>query len=141
MGDHQTHKMGAITELRAASFFIRAGWTVYWPAVQQGQVDFVIEREGIYRRVQVKTARWVDSKNHTYLRAKTKPCYNNDSFDLFVPVAGDKLWVLPWPIPGYKEGITVINLARQDDPEWRHENLQDLDDHCYPIIGEDEHYV
>ena len=38
------HYLGANSELLAAAYFVRHGWQVYWPTIQQSCIDFVIEK-------------------------------------------------------------------------------------------------
>lgn len=52
-----THQIGDIAEAKALSRFVELGYTVLMPFNQGLRYDFVIEREGNFQRVQVKTAR------------------------------------------------------------------------------------
>lgn len=49
--------VGASSEYRLAAAFLERGVQVYWPSMQQQEVDFIIEEDDEMVRVQVKTAR------------------------------------------------------------------------------------
>ena len=44
-------------ELRFAAEFVRKGWTVFFPFGEDNQIDLLIEKEGEYKRIQVKTTK------------------------------------------------------------------------------------
>jgi hypothetical protein len=100
-GLEQEHYTGAATEMRAAAFYLKQGYQVYFPVVKQSHVDFVIEKAGRFQRVQVKTATWVRSGKHSYLQARTRLTNKHqekepaDIYDLFVVVHGSNLWEIP----------------------------------------------
>lgn len=49
-----TNEKGAYAELRAASLLARAGYTVSQPLTGHSRYDLVIEKDGEFKRVQVK---------------------------------------------------------------------------------------
>ena len=54
-------KVGATAEAAVAAAFVRAGMVVYAPIFgSYGRVDLIVEQDGVFRRVQCKTARLVD---------------------------------------------------------------------------------
>lgn len=133
-----THQLGAANELRAASYFLEEGYNVYWPAVQQSLVDFVIEKAGYYQRVQVKSATWNSPRpTTTYLRLPIKTSaacpYLPDSFDLLVGVHKDRLWIFPWEEVCDQGSIL---LGKQGDPEWRWSKFA-VDEYEVSITGEE----
>lgn len=95
------HYTGAASELLAASFFLKHGYQVYWPAAQQSWVDFVIYKDEKFQRVQVKTAWWNRSSNHDYLQCrirstnKYQDIHPKDAFDLLVVIYEQDLWIIP----------------------------------------------
>ena len=116
----QSHQLGAANELRAAAYFLEAGYNVYWPAVQQSLVDFVIEKDGFYQRVQVKSATWNRGTRATYLRipiktSKTSP-YQPDSFDLLIGVHRNTLWIIPWEEVADRGSLLLL---KEGFPEWK----------------------
>lgn len=51
--------VGASSEYRAAAWYLNNGWNVFWPSVQQTDIDFVVLdpcEEGLMYKIQVKTA-------------------------------------------------------------------------------------
>lgn len=69
------------------------GYDVYWPAIQNGPVDFLVRRGRWYRRVQVKTAnvRFNSVRVHTHTAR-----YAHDPFDDLVVVHHAQVWRIPW---------------------------------------------
>lgn len=49
-----TKLKGTIGELIAAEEFLRRGWVVAFPFGENQRYDLIIERDGLYKRVQVK---------------------------------------------------------------------------------------
>ena len=52
-----THQKGDISEAKVLARFVELGYTVLIPFNQGLRYDFVIEKEDVFQRVQVKTAR------------------------------------------------------------------------------------
>ena len=120
----KSHQLGAANELRAAAYFLEEGYNVFWPAVQQSMVDFVIEKDGFYQRVQVKSATWNRQRSNTYLRiaikTSAKSPYQSDSFDLLVGVHRNTLWLIPWE-EVHERGSLL--LGKEGSPEWSQEGF------------------
>ncbi len=75
---HKSHSKGAWCEYLAAHYYLEKGYNVYWPAVQQGSADFIVERGRRLDRIQVKKASWQGTPTRTgnkYLQVVTT---NND---------------------------------------------------------------
>lgn len=96
------HYIGAANEHLAATYFLAQKHQVYWPAMQQGAVDFVVFINGVFKRVQVKTATWNKSGPYKYLQCRTRLTKTHQGFkpselyDLLVIVAPDgRIWVIP----------------------------------------------
>lgn len=98
-----THSKGAANELKAASYYLDNGFQAYFPVVQQGKVDFVIEKDNQLRRVQVKTASWNKANNHSYLQCRTRTTNKfqrepkDNDYDLLVIVFEEEIWEIPAP--------------------------------------------
>lgn len=99
---HFAHHTGAASELKAAAWFIEHGCQVYFPVIQQGAIDFVVEdTSGGLCKIQVKTATWNISGNNRYLQVRTtstnkqkvKP--SDRVYDLLVVIHEDCVWVIP----------------------------------------------
>lgn len=55
--EHDEVRKGRVAELLFASEFLRRGYKVYTPLVDDDGVDLLVERDGKYMKVQVRTAR------------------------------------------------------------------------------------
>ncbi|MDR5879032.1 group I intron-associated PD-(D/E)XK endonuclease [Caballeronia sp. LZ032] len=102
--DNPGHFTGAASEHFAASWFLRSGQQVYWPAVQQDAADFVASTPDGLKKVQVKTATWNRaSPPWAYLQCRTRPTNTyqhykpSELYDLMVVVdpSFKRLWCIP----------------------------------------------
>jgi len=89
--------LGAAHEYKAAAWFLNKHSNVFWPSLQQSDVDFVVEVKGELRKVQVKTA----TKNQrgvyaiNFWRTKEAMDKAQKNFDWVVAVSRDgHLWVM-----------------------------------------------
>lgn len=90
------HTKGAANELRVAEWFVRQGHQTYWPTIQQGGIDMIVDIHGQLYRVQVKSASWVKSADHYYLQCKMPIARSREKLhDLLVIVHEEELWVIP----------------------------------------------
>jgi hypothetical protein len=97
----QAHLTGAISELKAATWFLEQGYEVFTAALPQTRTDMVvIDKEGNTFKVQVKTATWGNSGNWSYLQSRVhsnvSSPYGEGDFDLWCVVSDDAIWVMPW---------------------------------------------
>lgn len=95
---YKEHYKGAISELKAAQYYLEGGCQVYLPVVAQGEVDFIAETFSGLRRIQVKTAVLNKSGSNTYLQCRVsstnRPNKEPEYDDLFV-VYEDEMWIIP----------------------------------------------
>jgi hypothetical protein len=56
-------------ELRFAAEFIRQGWSIFLPYGEDSAIDLLIEKDGIYKRIQVKTTRPIAGVIHCRLKS------------------------------------------------------------------------
>lgn len=96
------HYKGAESEHIAAAYYLSKARQVYWPAVQQGCIDFIVEDQSQFRRVQVKTATWMKSGTGMYLQCRTRLTNKyqaftcSDLYDILFVVGPDgELWEIP----------------------------------------------
>ena len=122
---HNTHKKGAVSEYRAATWFSSQGWEVYWSNLGQSTVDFIITPEGEMKTVQVKTAFAVPSHEPCrYLRInlahgnKKRKLYRDGMFDILAACsAGGLIWIIP--IEHLPQDVTQLTLwNHQKDTEY-----------------------
>ena len=104
------HMKGAASELKAQQWFLENDYQVFTPVVQQGIADFVVYKDGVFSKVQVKTAYTMDSGEYNYLLVrlgrsqftrqgvKTRtydPSNPDDCFDILFVVYENQLWFVP----------------------------------------------
>lgn len=123
-GLHKDHYTGAISELKAQQFYLAEGYQVYAPVVQQGWVDFVVDKCGL-KKVQVKTATWIKSGNHSYLQCRTrltnkyKDVHPQDMYDILVIIFEDRVWEIPAEvIDSSNLSLDTTNLGSTTDYRW-----------------------
>lgn len=92
----QCHLKGAASELRVAEWFVRQGCQVYWPTIQQGGIDLVVDIAGELTRVQVKSATWATAGRGRYLQCKMPIERTRERLhDLLAIVNDEELWLIP----------------------------------------------
>jgi hypothetical protein len=95
---YKEHYKGAASELKAATYYLEGGCQVYFPAVAQGEVDFIAETYTGLRRIQVKTGVMNKSGSNYYLQCRVSstnsPHKEPEYDDLFV-VYNNEMWVIP----------------------------------------------
>jgi len=115
------HLTGSIHELKAASYFASLGYSVYWPLLTQSRCDFVIELEGVFQKVQVKTATQSYAGNFNYLQCRLKTrnkfgkVYKDGDFDIIVFIYEEKMWLALWE---EVKGLVSVCLG-SDNPEYK----------------------
>lgn len=124
------HFTGSLSELKAACYFLRLGRQVFFPVVQQGPVDFVVEDGPNLKRVQVKTATWSKTGKNRYLQARTR--LTNKYQDFLPRELYDILFVVSdlgnWMIPSEVIESSNISLANTGKNECQWEEYK-LDEH------------
>lgn len=111
-----SHLTGGASELKAATYYLELGYQVYFPIVQQGKVDLIIEdfTNKTLARVQVKTAYWNVFGSHEYLQCRTRTVNKYQTlpidmnYDILVIIFGDELWVIPASV------VTSSNITLRD---------------------------
>ncbi len=100
------HQKGAINELKAQEWFLSQGYYVFTPLVQQGVVDFVVQKDLKLETVQVKTAHYVHSSGHDYLTCRlgrstgtrlkqSHTAYRaEDKFDILFVIYEENYWLV-----------------------------------------------
>lgn len=112
-GITREHFVGAASEHLAASYYLALNYKVFWPAAANGWADFIIEKEGEYQRVQVKTATWNRaSPPHKYLQCRTRFTNKYDeepsiAYDILFVVADIGMWAIPTSELGKSSNICL----------------------------------
>ena len=128
---HNNFISGSSAELYAASFFSEKGFNIFWPLLTQSRCDFVIEKDNIYQKIQVKKATWSRIGNFEYLQCRLKnrnkygSWYKEGDYDLLVFVSDEKeLWIAPFEevnhlvsvcLKGTKEGYKTRSKLYNPD--------------------------
>ena len=104
------HIKGAASELKAQQWFLENDYQVFTPLIQQSIADCIVYKDGVFSKVQVKTAYTMDSGDYNYLlvrlgrsqhsrqglRTRTyDPANDDDCFDILFVVYEDKQWLIP----------------------------------------------
>lgn len=136
---HTNFTTGLSCELLVASAYAAQGWAVYWPLHTQSRCDFLVEKEGDVRKVQVKKASWASVGAYKYLQCRLKSrnkhsCeYREGDWDEVVFVDdSQRMWRASWDEvktlvsvcldgtkPGYKTRSKLYDPTRW---EWRNED-------------------
>lgn len=78
-------QLGRLAEVVVMTEAIRRGYTVSFPWGGNAHYDLVIEKDGLFTKIQVKTIYWDNTKNR-WLVDLTKPCsrkgYTSSEVDL-----------------------------------------------------------
>ena len=122
------HLKGASSELKAQVWFLENGYQVFTPTVQQGIADFVVYKDDIFSKVQVKTAYTMDSGPHKYLLVRLgrsrfvkgephttciEKLSSDDVFDILFIVYEDTLWFIPAEVlPPTKKTVYLNGTGR-----------------------------
>ena len=107
---------GAANELRAAAYYTEQGWEVFWSPAAQGAADFLMQREGEVRAVQVKTAHVMERSGRTetrlYLKRSNGTRYLTSDFDILAVVCSTgRMWSIPF---NNLPSVTTITLHSPD---------------------------
>lgn len=105
------HLKGAISELKAQTWFLQNGYQVFIPAVQQSIIDFVVYKNKEFKSVQVKSAYTMMSGEYKYLTCRlgrsapgsrrniATRAYDyeseDDYFDILFVVYDEDMWLIP----------------------------------------------
>ena len=100
---HPNFNIGLSTELYVASWYSEKGYAVYWPLSTQSRCDFIIEKDDVFQKIQVKKATWSKTGPYKYLQCRLKnrnkhaSWYTEGDYDLIVFVDDQKrMWIAPF---------------------------------------------
>jgi len=111
-----------VTEYQAAMLYTKLGYTVCWPIISQSPYDFVVEKDGAFKRVQVKTAGWVKSGNYSYLQSRlgsdkrngstnSTGCKYTGSCDeiIFIDPTKNDAWIFPVEVIAHTSNVCLAS--------------------------------
>jgi len=111
-----TKKQGGIGEIKGMYEYSRLGYSVLTPISDNNPYDFVIEKNGIFQKVQVKTSTMLEGKNPKFAIDKrgggSKSLYNkrviSGEYDLlFLMYKDGRCWSIPFSVIEGKAAVTV----------------------------------
>jgi len=99
------HYNGALSEMKAALWYLEQGCTIFWPTLTQASCDFIaLYPDGTPVRVQVKSAYWITRPTgRKYLMVTTRRGCGGEGYktytkehcdDIFI-VSDDRMWLIP----------------------------------------------
>lgn len=104
MGNWRTIEKGYIGQLLVELAFLKNGFNLFKPILENGKVDLIVEKDGIYKKIQIKTVQEqgsgklipVRKLSHNMGEYKIKR-YTKKDIDYFVGVDIDTedLYILP----------------------------------------------
>lgn len=111
--------LGALSELKISTHFVRQGWVMYYPCSHDTPVDIVGIKGPRVKRIQVKTAYSCGDIIRANIDHKKSAKYSPDSVDTLACVydnslmdpGKDRIWLIPMEDI---EGITTLNLGKTD---------------------------
>ena len=117
--DWKTIEKGYLGQLIVEESFIRNGWNLFKPVLENGKVDLIAEKDNQYLKIQIKTVQKernsklisVRKISHNMGEYKIKR-YTKDDIDYFIGVDIDTkdLYILPIEFSSqYKSSIRISN--------------------------------
>lgn len=118
--DQKTKQKGLVGVTRAIHEFTKQGYTVLMPLADANKYDFVIERNGLFQRVQVKTTsrRTAANTSVSYdvvlesrggsTKTRLRRAFEQTDYDLlFVLTELNECWIIPTSSITSKSAVTV----------------------------------
>lgn len=118
--NYRTIEKGYIGQLIVEKKFLNEGWILYRPILENGKIDLIAEKDNKYIRIQIKTAKYSDSKHKNKLIPVFKVSHNmgqykihwytKDEIDYFIGVDVDTedIFIIPIDIiEKYKSSMAL----------------------------------
>lgn len=102
---HDSHKFGALTELRCAAELIKRDWHVAFPFVNQSAVDLIAFRESRFVTIQVKSGTML-SKGYARI-CKDFDKYKSVDFIVCYDVHNRRWFIFPFKELSGKKSVTL----------------------------------
>lgn len=123
-GCMNTKKQGDIGEARAIYEYTKLGHVVCAPLCDSAKYDLIVEKDGIMKRVQVKTSSYIRNGGFVIIVATTGgnssrnyvvPRKEGDFDDLFILTSNDRCWMIPEKSLGKKQySVSVGGVKWQE---------------------------
>ena len=115
----KTIEKGYLGQLIVEEEFIKQGWNLFKPVLENGKVDLIVEKDNQYLKIQIKTVQLENNKKIVPLRKishnmgeyKIK-IYTEKDIDYFIGIDVDTrdLYILPISFSSqYKRSVSVSN--------------------------------
>lgn len=91
---NESHKYGAITELRCAAELIKRGWNVAFPFLNSTPVDLIAQKDGKFVTIQIKSTRHFDKSSARVTKDFSK--YAGVDFVVCYDVYNRRWFVFPY---------------------------------------------
>lgn len=120
-----TQEKGLASEAKAISYLVDRGFTVLEPFGDNERYDIVIEDDGEFERIQVKTGKLKDSyidfklsSNRSHASGVTHKPYTSDEVDSFIVVCHELEELYYVPIDDVGSSSMRLRLkAKQEQPQ------------------------
>ena len=131
----EKHKTGTVSELIAASYFVRNNYIVSKPITDFHEYDLIVD-DGTLKRVQVKTAYWDNSKKRylvscvtSHIRGNGKRYnkkYSEGSFDILCAVEHktNSIYLIPAEKIIGRRSITLYPEGKPETVNSRYDNFE-----------------
>lgn len=117
----KTIEKGYLGQLIVEQKFIKQGWNLFKPVLENGKVDLIVEKDNLYLKIQIKTVQIegtsklipVRKISHNMGEYKIK-LYTKEDIDYFIGVDVDTedLYILPVSFSSkYKNSIRISNCS------------------------------
>jgi hypothetical protein len=124
------HLNGYLAEQKAALYYSKLGYIIYWPNHSQSPCDFIACKEDDLIRVQVKSPYWmIRSTGCEYLQctirkgAKKDSYYTKKECDVILAAYENRIWIIPIEDIGNNTNIIVDRkqeIRRSHAKDWSH---------------------
>lgn len=120
-------------ELRFAAEFIRKGWSIFLPYGEDSAIDLLIEKAGIYKRIQIKTTKPIKGVVHCRLKSSNNwqvKKYSKKDIDYFgiYDYQNKKGYLMPI---GRVSGMTEVSLRIEKTRNNQQKGIRSADDYFY----------
>ena len=105
-------KRGIIGELKVKAKLLGLGYNVFQNVCDDNGIDLIIEKNGIYKKIQVKTATKTKKISNNYNRLSFGLGNSNESPDFFICVYLNEYWIIPKKIMNSKAFTIYPNGKR-----------------------------
>ncbi|PFI75165.1 group I intron-associated PD-(D/E)XK endonuclease [Bacillus cereus] len=131
----EKHKIGTVSELLAASYFVSNNYVVSKPITDFNEYDLIVDN-GSLKRVQVKTVYWDNSKSRYMISCVTSHIrgnenrynkkYNENSFDLLCAIEPktNSIYLIPIEKVAGRRGVTFYPEGKPITVNSRYEDFE-----------------